>query len=203
LRGLAPVAELLGLVLTPGVVTDPEAARLNASPTVAVAANYGRHAITEGFSLLTVFPQARQIGVIENDDWRVRPLVEVAPRGCVRTGKPGPCDARRDVPGPITIATAFERTVGDRQQRVVVIGNGAFLSNTFLGNGGNRDLGANVVNWLVGDDQLIALQPRSSADANIAITQSTLYLIAFGFLLALPLAFLVTGAVIWWRRRRA
>lgn len=203
LRGLAPVAEMLGLVLTPGMVTDPDAARLNASPTLAVAAVYGRHAITDGFNLITVFPQARQVNTIDNDEWRIRPLVEVAPRGCVKTGKPeGSCDPRRDVAGPITIAAAFERTIGDRQQRIVVVGNGSFLSNTFIGNGGNRALGVNIVNWLAGDENLITIQPRDAADNSIDIDQTSLYLIAFSFLFVLPLAFIVTGAVIWWRRRR-
>jgi ABC-type uncharacterized transport system involved in gliding motility auxiliary subunit len=203
LRGLAPLAEMLGLVLTPGIVVDPDAERLNTAPTVAVAAVYGRHAITEGFNLVTVFPQARQVHNIEGDEWRVRPLVEVAPRGCVKTGKPGgACDPKRDVAGPITIAAAFERAVGDRQQRVVVAGNGSFLSNTFIGNGGNRALGLNMVNWLAGDDNLITIQPRSATDSSIDIDQPALYLIAFCFLLVLPLAFVITGAVIWWRRRR-
>jgi ABC-type uncharacterized transport system involved in gliding motility auxiliary subunit len=203
LRGLAPIAEMLGLVLTPGVVADPEAARYNASSTLAVAAAYGSHAITEGFNLVTVFPQARQVETIERADWRVRPLVEVAPRGCVRVGKPeGRCDRARDIAGPITIASAFERSVGSRRQRVVVVGNGHFLSNTFIGNGGNRDLGVNIVNWLAGDDKLITIQPRAAADATLDIDHYTLYLIAFTFLVAVPFAFMVTGMVIWWRRRR-
>jgi len=203
LRGLAPVAETLGLVLTPGIVADPDAARLNTSPTVSVAAIYGRHAITDGFNLITVFPQARQIHAVESEVWRFRPLVEVAPRGCVRVGRfDGRCDPKRDTPGPIIIAAAFERTTGDRPQRVVVIGNASFLSNAFLGNGGNRDLGVNVVNWLAGDDNLITLQPRNTADAAIRIDQAGLYLMAFGFLFLLPLAFVVTGTLIWWRRRR-
>jgi ABC-type uncharacterized transport system involved in gliding motility auxiliary subunit len=202
LRGLTPLAEMLGLVLTPGIVADPEAARYNASPTLAVAAVYGRHAITDGFSLVTVYPQARQVDAIDNGEWHVRPLVEVAPRGCVKTGKPeGRCDRDRDIAGPITIAAAFERPVGDSQQRVVVVGNGSFLSNAFIGNGGNRDLGVNIVNWLAGDDSLITIQPRGIGDASIDIDNVTLYLVAFTFLFALPLAFMITGAVIWWRRR--
>jgi ABC-type uncharacterized transport system involved in gliding motility auxiliary subunit len=133
----------------------------------------------------------------------VRPLIEVAPRGCVKAGKPeGPCDRARDIPGPVTIAVALERTVGDRQQRVVVVGNGEFLSNTFIGNGGNRNLGVNMVNWLAGDDKLVTIEPRRATDSSIDIDQARLYLIAFSFLFALPLAFAVTGAVIWWRRRR-
>jgi hypothetical protein len=35
------------------------------------------------------------------------------------------------------------------------------------------------------------------------IDQVTLHLIAFAFLLALPLAFVTTGIAVWWRRRRA
>ncbi|HSB47939.1 MAG TPA: DUF4350 domain-containing protein [Burkholderiales bacterium] len=203
LRGLGQIAEMLGLVLTPGIVADPEAARYGASPALAVAAVYGRHAITDGFSLVTVYPQARQIETIESEEWRARPLIEVAPRGCVKTGTlEGACDKSRDIIGPITIAAAFERAVGDRQQRVVVVGNGHFLSNAFIGNGGNRDLGVNMVNWLAGDDRMIVIQPRGAGDSRIDIDQVTLYLIAFCFLFVLPLAFMVAGLVIWWRRRR-
>ena len=75
----------------------------------------------------------------------------------------------------------------------MVVGNGSFLSNTFIGNGGNRDLGVNIVNWLAGDDNLITIQPRGAADSSIDIDQITLYLIAFSFLLVLPLAFMITG----------
>jgi ABC-type uncharacterized transport system involved in gliding motility auxiliary subunit len=203
LRGLGQIAEMLGLVLTPGIVADPEAARYGASPALAIAAVYGRHAVTEGFNLITVYPEARQIETIENEEWRARPLIEVAPRGCVKTGKlEAPCDKSRDIPGPITIATTFERAVGDRQQRVLVVGNGHFLSNAFIGNGGNRELGVNMVNWLAGDERMIVIQPREAADGRVDIDQTTLYLIAFGFLIVLPLAFMVTGFAIWWRRRR-
>ena len=37
----------------------------------------------------------------------------------------------------------------------------------------------------------------------LEIEPYALYLIAFTFLLALPAAFTITGAVIWWRRRKA
>jgi len=207
LRGLAPVAETLGLVLTPGVVVDPRARELKASPAfaVGVAAGYGRHPVTGTLDLNTLFPFSRQIGFIESEEWRVTPLIEVAQGGWVETGKLEgnvSFDKTRDVPGPVMIAAAFERAVGERQQRVVVVGNGNFLSNTFIGNGGNLDLGVNIVNWLSGDDSLIAIQPRFAADASLELDTATLYLIAFSFLVALPLAFMITGGVIWWRRRR-
>ncbi len=205
LRGLQPIAELLGLVLGPGIVVDPAAAQLKASATVAIAANYGRHPITDNFQLNTVFPLSRQIGGSDGSGWRMARLIEVAPRGWIEMSKLDgkiTFDKGRDIPGPVNIALAMERNVNERTQRVVVVGNGSFLANTFLGNGGNLDLGVNIINWLSGDDALIAIQPRPSPDSNLDLKQGTQYLILFGFLIFLPLVFIAAGATIWWRRRR-
>jgi len=206
LRGLEPIAEFLGLVLTPGTVVDPAFKPRSGPPAFAVAADYARHPITSAFRLNTLFPFARQISAVESDVWRITPLIDVAQRGWVETGKLDEnvtFDKAHDIPGPVNIATALERSVGDRDQRVVVVGTGNFLSNTFLGNGGNLDLGVNMVNWLVGDDNLITIQPRPAVDSNLDLDRVTLYLIAFAFLLVLPLAFIVTGGLLWWRRRKA
>ena len=210
MRGLQPVAELLGLVLGPGTVVDPEAVRFNASPTMAIATNYGRHAITDNFRLNTAFPMARQIGINDNDgnvkEWRVTRLIEVAPRGWVETGKLDgkiSFDKTRDVQGPVNIALALERNVNERVQRVVIVGNGAFLANAFLGNAGNLDLGINMVNWLAGDDSLITLQPRPTVDSSLDIGRGAQYLMVFGLFIFLPLTFAAMGVIVWWRRRRA
>jgi ABC-type uncharacterized transport system involved in gliding motility auxiliary subunit len=206
LRGLQPVAEALGLTLGPGTVVDPDATKFNASPTMAIAASYGRHVITDNFRLNTVFPFARQITANEGGDWRIARLIDVAPRGWVETGKLDgnvAFDKARDVPGPVNIAAALERNINERTQRVVVVGNGHFLSNQFLGNGGNLDLGVNMINWLAGDDALITLQPRPSVDSNLELGRGDQYVILFGFLIGLPLVFMGTGVLIWWRRRKS
>lgn len=208
LRGLQPVAEALGLVLTPGTVVDFVLKPRGGPPVFAVgtAGNYGRHPITDGFTLNTLLPHMRQIGAAESDEWRITPLIDVAPRGWIEVGDLDQgiaFDKTRDIPGPITVAQAFERNARDRQQRAVVVGGGRFLSNSFIDNGGNLYLGVNIINWLTGADHLIAIQPRSAPDTNLDIDQFTLYLIAVVFLVALPLVFVVTGTVIWWRRRRA
>jgi ABC-type uncharacterized transport system involved in gliding motility auxiliary subunit len=206
LRGLHPIAETLGLVLTPGTVVDPSVRPRSGPPVLAVGSSYGNHPITASFRYNTLFPHARQIGVSESDEWRVSPLVEVAQRGWVEMSpldeKPT-FDKTRDLPGPVVIAAAFERMLGDKQQRVVVVGNGSFLSNTYLGNAGNLQLGVAMVNWLTAEDTLVAIDPRPAPDARLEIGQMTLYAIALGFLLVLPLSFAVIGAMIWWRRRRA
>jgi len=204
LHGLQPLAEKFGLILTPGTVVDPAARQLKASPTWAIGTAYAQHPITQNFSLITVFPFSRQINQSEGKDWRITPLIEVAQNGWIETGKlDGPLafDKMRDVAGPVNIASAFEKSVEDKRQRVVVIGSGAFLSNTYLGNGGNLDLGVNVVNWLTGDENLIAIQPRATRDSSLVLGKLQAALISLGFLIALPLALLASGFIIWWRRR--
>lgn len=208
LRGLQPVAEQLGLVLGPGTVVDFAVRPRDGPPVFAVgtAGNYARHPITDGLNLNTLFPYARQIGAVESDTWRITPLIDVAQRGWVEVGSLDgniAFDQARDIPGPVNIAAAAERALGDRQQRIVVVGNAHFLSNSFLGNGGNLDLGLAMVNWLVGADNLVNVQSQPAADARLDFGPYSLYLIAFTFLLALPVAFILTGTLIWWRRRRA
>jgi len=205
LHALQPLAEQLGLVLGPGIVVDPSAAEQKAPPTWSLGAAYPQHAATRGFNLNTVFPFARQIGVGEGRDWHATPLVEVAPRGWVETSPLEGAiafDKASDIPGPITIGVALEKPAEDRSQRAVVIGSGNFLANSYLGNGGNLDLGVNLVNWLAGDEQLVTIQPRATIDGRLSLGRISAAAISFGFLIVLPLIFLGAGVFIWWRRRR-
>lgn len=204
LRGLLPLAELLQLTLTPGVVVDPQAQQLKAPITFALGVNYGQHAITHGFDYITVFPFARQITINENDEWYGISLVDVAPQGWVETGDLNEdirFDQMQDVAGPISIAAALSRTLQDREQRILVIGSGHFLANTYLGNGGNLDFGVNLINWLAGDEQLITIQPRVTRDSRLVFNESDLTLIVVVSLIVLPLLLLLSGIFIWRYRR--
>ncbi len=206
MRGLLPLAEQLQLTLLPGVVVDPQAQQLNAPITFALGADYGQHVITKDFNYITVFPFARQVVMNrESEDWRGVSLVDVAPDGWVETDDlEGEItfDQLHDVAGPISIAAALNRVVADREQRIVVVGSGHFIANTYLGNGGNLDFGLNLINWLVGDDDLITIQPRAARDSQLVLSEMDLTVMVAGFLIVLPLFFLLSGVVIWWRRRR-
>ncbi|MDH4234505.1 MAG: GldG family protein [Gallionella sp.] len=210
LHGLERLAEKLDLLLPPGIVIDPAATEMNAPPTWSLGATYPPHAVTRNFNLITAFPQARPLIWNENPDWQHHVLVEVAGRGWVSrsisgskpTAKKPSFDKQHDTPGPVIIAVALERHINDRDQRIVVVGNGAFLSNSFAGNAGNVDLGVNMVNWLAGEEHLITLQPRAAKDSNLVLSKTQLNVISIGFLLGLPLMLAGAGGYIWWKRRK-
>lgn len=87
-------------------------------------------------------------------------------------------------------------------QRIVAIGDGDFLSNAFLGEGGNLELAINVIQWLAQNDQFISIPPRAASDRSLNFSESTLGVLAIGFLILLPVALIGTGAYIWFLRRR-
>ena len=90
----------------------------------------------------------------------------------------------------------------------MVVGNGNFLSNTFITTGGNLDLGINMINWLSGDDNLISIQPMPLKDVNVTIpNDNTSVLIAWtvfhSFQYFIPIIIFVLGIFFWFKRRKA
>jgi ABC-type uncharacterized transport system involved in gliding motility auxiliary subunit len=203
LRGLEPLAEKLGITFTPGIVIDPAAQEMNAPLNWTLGAGYPPHAVTRDFDLITVFPDARALSFEQNDEWEAHTLVEGAARGWVSDhGSSKSFDKNRDIPGPVNLAIALRRSMNDRDQRIIVVGNGAFLANIYSGNGGNLDLGINMVNWLASEERLITVQPHAAKDGKITLSKNQLSVISVSFLVLLPLLLVIIGSIQWWRRRR-
>lgn len=204
LHGLEALSDALGLALSPGVVVDPAAQQINASPFFAIASAYPNAAVTHDLNLVTLFPFAREIDMLSERDWKSAVLLRVAPRGWLETDlkqQPPRFDATLDKRGPITIGLSLERTINATPQRVIVVGSGGFLANAYLGNGGNLELGLDIVNWIVGEDAWIAVQPKATPDHALVLSQSAAGVISIGFLFGVPLLFLVIAFVMWRRRR--
>ena len=101
--------------------------------------------------------------------------------------------------GPLTIGVALTRRLdGDggkaagsgsgREQRVVITGDGDFLANSYLGNGGNLQLGMNMVNWLTSNDEFINIPTKTAPDVSLSLTQAQASVLAIAFLIVLPAA---------------
>lgn len=201
LHGLEALSEQLGIALTPGVVIDPAAQEMNAPADWTLGSGYTPHPVTQNFDLITVFPYARSLGMEENQQWQRNILVEGANNGWVSASRSPVFDKQRDIPGPVTLALALQREVAEREQRIVVVGSGSFLSNAYSGNGGNLDLGVNIVNWLSNDERLIMLAPHTAKDGTLTLSKHQLTYLVYGLLGALPLLLISIGGWLWWRRR--
>ncbi len=220
LHGLEPLADYLGLQRLPGrVVSVSPIARLLGidDPTIVLVDQYPYHPITREFSTMTLLPEALAMLSEPVNDWNAKALLSTSDVSWSETGElQGQIQHDPDqgeVAGPLDVAWVLTRSVhtGDsednemaasREQRVAVIGDGDFLSNAFLGNGANLDLGVSLANWLVRDDALISIPARTAVDASLELSDSLFITYAVVFVLGLPLVLALSGFGIWFVRRR-
>ncbi|MEO8673319.1 MAG: DUF4350 domain-containing protein [Tahibacter sp.] len=214
--GLDSLAQALSLRVLTGTVVDGAGAALNiGDPSFVAMSNYPPNPITRNFDLTTLLPQAAALGQLTGARWDIKPLLRSGAQSWTETGaipRAGEAPANvsfdanaGEIRGPLDLAFALSRLSprpGQREQRVVVIGDGDFLSNSFLGNGGNREFGQRLFNWLLADDALIEIADRGAPDRSLELGQTGLALVSLGFLIVLPLLLLCCGGLIWWRRRR-
>jgi len=224
LRGLEPLARQLGLRFEKGIVVDPNVSQVGQmlfgtdDPRVALVARYPEHEITRNFELNTLFPLAGGLRADAAGEWRATALLETLSNAWLESGKISgkiTYDEDTDQPGPVTIGVALSRPLpsgavsaatddaaGAATQRVVVVADGDFLSNGFLGLGGNQQLALNIINWLSSDDALIDIPARTAPDLTLQLSGTGTAVIGFGFLLLVPALLFGSGLSIWYRRRR-
>lgn len=205
LHGLESIAQMLGIEFEPGVIVDPASEVIAGNATAIVATRYGTHPIVKNFSNITLFPNSAGIRLQAPADWQGAVLFDTRSSAWSETGSMGgpvQLDKGADVAGPLNLGVALTRKDEDDEQRVVVIGDGDFLSNRFLGNGVNLELGMGIANWISKDDAYVNIPVRVTPDRNLQLTQTSRLVIAGGFLFLLPLLLVTSGTVIWLRRRK-
>ncbi len=205
LQGLDPVSEALGVEFLPGIVVDPSSQAITGNATAIVVANYGAHPVVRDFRDATLFPQSGALFLHAPKEWQGTTLLDTRASAWLETSSlaiPITFDKGKDIRGPVTLAVALTRELNKRQQRVAVVADGDFLSNTFLANAGNLDLGLSLVNWLSQDDAYVSIPVRAARDRRLELSQTAQITIVCVFLLGLPLALIGGGVWVWWRRRK-
>ena len=218
LQGLDSLATSFGLQLQDGVIIDNNTdlrQTLNIQhPAIIPVTEYFPHIITNTIRYNTLFTLARGISPLSKkntvNNWQAEALFNSYGKSWSETG--GLTEemvfdsSAGDIAGPVTIAVALHRAAvqnGEQAgtQRLVVVGDSDFLADTYIGSGANLDLGLNIFNWLIGDDDFIAIEVKPSPDIKLVLNDTQLSIIGFGFFLIIPLLLLITGFYIWYKRK--
>ena len=211
-----------GAKLGDDIVIDQEL-QLFSGPRLGVqplSNQYGAHPITEGFRGYTVFPQTRTVqpDATGKNGLTATALVETGPSSWAETQielvfDQGLADLDADDRrGPVPIAVASEAVLsemgtpapaeGDGRARLVVFGTPLFAINQQLAQRGlNADLFLNAIGWLVGQEELVSLRPRSvrSSRAELTAQQATTFF--YLSVLFIPEFLILLGVAVSWRRR--
>lgn len=223
-QGLKKLATSFGLQLQDGLIidNDPELRKtLNIQhPAIIPVTEYLPHIITNTLRYNTLFPMARGISPLTNEntvnDWQANALFSSSGQSWSEVGGLKEemvfNSGEGDVAGPIAIAVSLNRSNDSaskdnmsqsrsKSQRVVVIGDSDFLSDTYIGSSANLNLGLNIFNWLIGDDDFISVEVKPSPDTKLTLDDMQLMIIAFGFFLVIPLALLLSGFRVCYKRK--
>ncbi len=180
---------------------------LGAGPEIPLISQYGTHAITQGFSLMTFFPLARSITptgagseglsatnllTTGNSSWGESNLDSTE----------ASFDPQSDLGGPVNIGLVVTRDIGAEDlARFIVVGDSDFASNGFFSLQGNGNLFLNAVSWLAEDESFISIRPRAPEDRAFNLTESQGRITYYISLVLLPLSILGAGISVWVQRR--
>ena len=208
---LAPISEKLDIEFLPGTIIDANAELLGIDdPQFVLITNYANHPVSQATTSVTLLPTA--VAIEQNDiesEWNFTALFNTQQNTWSDIEMPSngtySFDEGVDTLGPLTAGALLTRVISgetDRQQRIAVIGDGDFISNSYLGNGGNLDVSLALVNWLAHDDKLITIPVKTTIDSQLDLSKTEAAVIGLGFLFVLPLILLCIGGWVWWSRRR-
>ena len=184
------------------------------NPGFYAATDYPPNPVTQGLDQVTLFPLVRSLVADgKSVGWNAQPLLTTNEASWLATGdiSSGVVEkTSKDIPGPLNIGMTLTRDYKDpkdakaksRPQRVALIGDADFLSNTFLGQLGNQQLGINLVQWLASHDAQLNIDIKKAPDTSLYIPPWALIMICGGFVLVLPLLLIGGGITRWVMRRR-
>jgi ABC-type uncharacterized transport system involved in gliding motility auxiliary subunit len=173
-------------------------------PAIPMVQTYGSHPITRDMTrIATFFPEARSVNVLEagKGEPSTTELLKTTEASWAETsldkkGEKFEFNEGQDRKGPINLGVAASKTIGDKEARLVVIGDSDFASNAGFNFQGNGDLFLNAVNWLAQEEDLIAIRPKNPADRKVTMTDGQQRMLFWFTVLLMPLAVIGT-----WRLR--
>ena len=205
---LTPLLKLVGIKQLQGVIVDTSSNLYGINdPSFILVSEYPKHPVTQGFLTLTLYPAVAALEIEGNSDFTSAMLLSSTPKSWTETG---PIEGRirfdansQEKQGPLAFAYALTRTAAKKShQRIIITGDGDFLSNAYIGNVGNLDMGLRMVLWLLHEDRFIEIPAISASDKSLQLTRTAVTAISFGFLIVIPLLLISTGFIIWRKRKR-
>jgi ABC-type uncharacterized transport system involved in gliding motility auxiliary subunit len=206
--GLDPLLKEYGVKLGNDLVVD--SVQHNFMDSREVIPNYLNHPIVEKLAsdhINTLMPSSRSVQKADPTLKGVTQTVFMQTSGTgygVTDGKNHSYRKGLDTAPPVPLAIACEWVPADaptKKTRLVVFGTSSFLANHYVAAGGDLDVGLNTFNWVSEQENKISIHPKEEDNRMLQFTNVTAHFIMYLTIFILPLIVLVTGTLVWYRRR--
>ena len=200
-----------GLTLGPGIVVDPEDRVAQGSPTALLVRRFTDHKITKEFTAPILLPvlQAVSFNQTPGTNLNFTPLLQSSEQSWAETDfdqTTPEFEKDSDKKGPFTLAGALGRksipSDSTVQPSLVIIGNSAFASNTYLQFPGNTDFLFNAIAWLADEETLISVSPKESSFPPFIPNPTQGQMLFAVQVFSVPFLILFLGITVWRRRSR-
>lgn len=196
-----------GIIMGNDIVIDLNSMQIFAP----FAAEYSSHPITIKLeNIASQYPTVRSVTVSDSETQISRSeLVKTGQQSWAETDldsvasdpEQAAFNQEQDLPGPVSLAVVAEIFTSD--SKLVVMGDSDFANNSNFFAYANGDLFVNVIDWLAGKEDIISLTPKETTRRSLMpLTPVTSNLIMLVTVVLIPCLALVTGFLVWFKRRQ-
>ncbi|MFN2462561.1 MAG: hypothetical protein ABR573_01495 [Candidatus Dormibacteria bacterium] len=200
-----------GVTFGGGIVLDQELQLRSAQPGILEIQKYGEGVVSRGLNTLpTILLGTTSVDGKPAAGYNATNVVTSGGDACERvdlSNTAGTCQSG-DKKGPFNIMVSLEQTgakAGTRPLRAILLAAPTLGSDALqLGQQvppGNQPLMINAVNWLAGQDKIINIPPRATANSSVFLSEAQKSLVTLGYPVILPLLLLGLGVNAYLRRR--
>ncbi len=218
--GLEPILLDYGVVLDNTIVID-QTNHYWADTSAPAVTTYNRHQITRDLPL-TFYPGVRSLSPTPErvPGAAVTPIVSASKNSYGETThNRAKYDPGEDLPGPNTLMVVVNRHPVKRngrkpsdaarptdapapeRSRIAVVGDADFATNSFFHFLGNGNLFLNTVNYLVAQENLIGIEPRTHDLPRLSMTNRQMKGTLVLSVVLMPAVLALVGTAVWWRQR--
>ncbi len=211
--GLEPLLHDYGFDLPDAVIVDPPVGSVagGAPGMNPIASAYSAHPVTKGLDprTLSLFLEARPVLPMRKPgpDDELKALVFSSPdawlapasKATLRGEPPTRPEDQQPQRWPFVAAGRYPRA--GSESRIVVFGDATFADNGHLRALYNIDLLVNAVHWVTQREDAIGIRPKIVTPNQDPFTPQQSLAMLYGVGLLLPELLLITGAIVWLRRR--
>jgi len=211
--GLVNLLKGYGIVAGNDIVVDPFSKAQGGDFLLPIVVQYANHEITKDFNLATIYRSARSISIDKDmlKDYQLTELAYTSPESWAETNLEAVFKGtvqrdNEDKAGPVCLAAISEgngltKEEKEQKPKIVVFGDVDFITNQFIGLGGNKQLIRNTINYLGARRDFIFIKKEHKAVEPLLLTNFQKKIVFWVPVVVMPTIVLLLAILVWFRRR--